>query len=159
MSWYKWYFIWLCSSVKPNTAGNHKSHCLVRMTPLMCSIWFNVNDRWGKRGAEAWKVSMERRRQNEREKGTWEWAERMKKKKEHLLPGLQYIESHRVTPCLKRQRADFDLYTLLTYSIIQCLKGHPSSIQIYKIMSHSGCRVHQYIILCYISLKCMWEPV
>lgn len=48
MNWYKWHFMGLCSTTRLNTAGNHKSHCLLRMPLLMCSIWFNASNRWGK---------------------------------------------------------------------------------------------------------------
>lgn len=47
MNWYKWHFMGPCSTTRLNTAGNHKSHCLMRMPLLMCSIWFNASDRWG----------------------------------------------------------------------------------------------------------------
>lgn len=50
MRWYKWHFMGLCSTTRPNTAGNHKSHCLLRMPLLMCSIWFNASDSWSRRG-------------------------------------------------------------------------------------------------------------
>lgn len=47
MNWHKWHFMGLCSTTSLNTAGNHKSHCLLRMPLLMCSIWFNASARWG----------------------------------------------------------------------------------------------------------------
>lgn len=47
MNWYKWHFMGPCSTTRLNTAGNHKSHCLLRMPLLMCSFWFNASDRWG----------------------------------------------------------------------------------------------------------------
>lgn len=63
MRWYKWHFMGLCSTTRPNMAGNHKSHCLLRMPLLMCSIWFNASDRWGRIGGEASKVRL---------RGSWE---------------------------------------------------------------------------------------
>lgn len=47
MNWYKWHFMGPRSTTRLNTAGNHKSYCLLRMPLLMCSIWFNASDRWG----------------------------------------------------------------------------------------------------------------
>ena len=58
MRWYKWHFMGMCSTTRPNTAGNHKSHCLLCMPLLMCSIWFNARDRWGRIGGEAAEVRM-----------------------------------------------------------------------------------------------------
>lgn len=58
MSWYKWHFMHLCSTTRPNTAGSHKGHCLLCMPLLMCSIWFNTRDRWGGIEGEASEVRM-----------------------------------------------------------------------------------------------------
>lgn len=64
MNWYKWHFMGLCSTTRLNTAGNHKSHCLLSMPLLMCSIWFNASDRWGENrrwglGGEVEQIRME----------------------------------------------------------------------------------------------------
>lgn len=67
MNWYKWHFMGLRSTTRLNTAGNHKSHCLLRMPLLMCSIWFNASDRWGekRRGGLGGEVERELRDKNE----------------------------------------------------------------------------------------------
>lgn len=63
MNWHKWHFMGPCSTTSLNTAGNHKSHCLLRMPLLMCSIWFNASVRWG--GNRRWGLGGEVERELE----------------------------------------------------------------------------------------------